>query len=847
MKLRLAKLLTLIVAAAVPALGVLPTTAFSERSAVAPTLAAPGEDPSGARVIVKFKALGRLMRGAGAAGPLGKGPQHAATLGGRHGLSLTDGYAIEARTQVVHGDKSLSSAALAAKLAADPDVEYAVPDVRRRALALPNDPLFAAGQPANPGPAVGQWYLRAPDATFISAINAAGAWNVTTGSASVVVADVDTGVLFSHPDLTSKLYPGRSFVSTGAPGTGWSADATDPGDWTTAGQCGSGQAAEPSSWHGTQTASLIGADTNNGVGMASVGYNVFVLPVRALGKCGGTDSDIAAAMLWAGGIAVPGVPANLHPAKVINLSLGGSGSCADSVYPSVISQLTAAGVVVVAAAGNDEGLAVGVPANCPGVIAVAGVRHTGTKVGYSNIGPQVALSAPAGNCVNTSGPCLYPILTATNTGTTTAVVNTYSDSSNASLGTSFSTPLVAGTAALMLSINPSLSPAQVRTALQTSARAFPTTSTDPTVLQCQAPSAALQNECLCTTSTCGAGLLDAAAAVAAAGAGAQPTASVSASATTVVLGTSVSFDGSASTAPSGRTIASYQWTLTSGSAIAAFSGATNAATASVATSGVGSFTVKLTVTDSAGQQASNTSTVTVNPPAAPTVKVLASGNVVTAGSDVTFDGSGSSAASGLSITAYQWTITSGAALATFTSTTNAATATLATAGTASGSFTVRLTVTDSLGQQSSATSTVSVTPLGPTASISASAVNVTAGNSVSFDGGGSSATSGRAITAYLWTMASGTTQSAFVGATNGPTATVTTGAAGTLKVQLTVTDSAGAQDAKIATVTVDGGASSGGSGSGSGGGGATGLGWLFMLALSVGLVFRARSREHRQR
>src|SRR5207245_9881353 len=107
---------------------------------------------------------------------------------------------------------------------------------------------------------------------------------------------------------------------------------------------------ENSSWHGTQVAGLIGAATNNGVGMASVGRNVMILPVRVLGKCNGLDSDIQAAMRWAAGIAVPGVPDNPNPAKVVNLSLGGSGSCGS--YQAVVNELNAVGVTVVASAGN---------------------------------------------------------------------------------------------------------------------------------------------------------------------------------------------------------------------------------------------------------------------------------------------------------------------------------------------------------------------------------------------------------------------------------------------------------------------------------------------------------------
>jgi serine protease len=839
------RLALLFAAAALPA--VLPATAHSERGPLRATPLISEEDPAGARVIVKYKALGSLMRTVQATGvgEAAKGPQFAARMAQRLGMALSDGRIIDARSQVVQGDKSLSSAALAARLAADPEVEYAVPDLRRHALAAPNDPLFAAS--GSISPAAGQWYLRAPDATFVSATNALAAWALTTGSTSIVVADVDTGVRFEHPDLTAKLLPGYDFItSTSTSGNGLSrnADASDPGDWTTAGQCGSGQAAENSSWHGTQTSGLIGAQTNNGVGMASMGYNVMVLPVRVLGKCGGTDSDIIAGMLWAGGVSSNPV-ANPHPARVINLSLGGTGSCT-AAYADAISQLTAAGVVVVAAAGNAEGLAVGVPANCTGVIAVAGVRHVGTKVGFSSIGPEVALAAPAGNCVNSTGACLYPILSTTNSGTTGPVASTYSDSTNYSVGTSFSSPLVAGTAALMLSVNPALTPAQVKSLLQGSARTFPATSTDTTVLQCRAPNGVPQDECICTTSTCGAGLLDAGAAVAAAAGTARPVAVVTPSATTVLVGTSVGFDGSASSVPSGRTVSSWQWTLTSGSTIAAFSGATNAATARVVASAAGSYTVQLTVTDSSGQQASASQTVTVNAPAAPTVALTASATTVAAGSTVSFDSAGSAAASGFAIASYQWSITSGAGLASFTSSSNAATATVATAGNGSGSFTVQLTVTDSLGQSASRSQTVNVTAVTPTASITASTTTLTAGNSATFDGSGSTAPAGRTLRSYLWTLTSGSNIAAFSGSTTGSTATVAASASGSFTVQLTVTDSAGATDTRSTTVTVNAATvtvTGSGSGGSSGGGGAMSVGWLALLALAVAWLFRgARHR-----
>ena len=575
--------------------------------------------------------------------------------------------------------------------------------------------------------------------------------------------------------------------------------------------------------------------------MASVGYNVMLLPVRVLGRCGGYDSDILAGMRWAAGLSSDPV-SNPNPARVINLSLGSAGACT-AAYADVIGQLTAAGVVVVASAGNEEGLAVSTPANCSGVIAVAGLRHAGTKVGFSSIGPQVAISAPAGNCVNASGTCLYPILTTINSGSTVPAANTYSDGSNYSVGTSFSAPLVSGTAALMLSVNPSLTPAQVKSLIQSSARAFPTTSSDPTVAQCKPPTSAVQDECLCTTSTCGAGMLDAGAAVAAAAAGSLPSVSISGGGGTVLAGSTLSFDGSGSKAAAGRSISGYQWAITAGSGIAAISGSSTGAGVTVGTSGAGSFTIRLTVTDSAGVQASASSTVSVNAPAAPTVNLLASAQVVAAGSTVTIDGSGSTVAAGLSVAGYQWAITSGAGLATLTSPATASSASIATTGNGSGSFTVRLTVTDSLGQQSSASLTISVTALAPTASINASAATVSAGASVSFDGSGSTVPGGRSLGSYQWTITSGGNLAVISGSSTGASVTVTTSAAGSFTIRLTVTDSTGAQDSRTSTVTVTQATASGGGG---GGGGAASPGWLLGLALAVAaLAWPRRRGPHR--
>jgi serine protease len=509
-------------------------------------------DGPAARVIVQFKDGASTLRAhALAAGGDAFSQQlalsgRAQSLASRRGLALRSGAGISERSQVVHGPAGMTSQALADQLAADPEVEFAVPDHRMRRLATPNDALFPVDGPGARGPASGQWYLRTPNGEHPASINAQVAWDTTRGSDSVIVAVLDTGVRPGHADLQGKLIGGYDFVSndpsnpgaaTGPDpsisndGTGRDGDPSDPGDWVTQSDINANPAfwegcpALPSSWHGTQVAGIVGAATDNGAGMAGTGWNVRVMPVRVLGKCFGYTSDIQAAMRWAAGLTVPGVQNNANPVQVINLSLGGTATC-NSAWSSAIADVTARGVVVVAAAGNSAGRAASAPANCPGVIGVAGVRHVGSKVGFSDVGPQLAIAAPGGNCVNETGACLYPILSTSDAGTTTPLRETYTSAGvDAAVGTSFASPQVAGVVGLMLSARaaaglPALTPAQLKSALQSSARAFPTGLTDAItgdpLPQCRAPNDEDQFECICTTTTCGAGLLDAAGAVAAA-------------------------------------------------------------------------------------------------------------------------------------------------------------------------------------------------------------------------------------------------------------------------------------------------------------------------------------------
>jgi serine protease len=624
-----------------------------------------------ARVIVKFRERASVLSSSSAGtAAAGSGPQQASVMGSRLGLALANGRALGARTQVMTGT-GVSSAALAGALSADPDVEWAEIDQKRYVQAAPvNDPLYpdnVSTSTASNGPASGQWYLRAPgtDASgraVVSSIDIEPAWAITQGATSIVISDIDTGIT-AHPDLTagnSKMLQGYDFITdlgVANDGNGRDADPSDAGDWVTATEnstkngtffgCNDdgtgGAVSADSSWHGTQTASILGASTNNGQGMAGTAYKVPVIAARALGKCGGYDSDIIAAAQWSAGIAVSGLPANAHPARVINMSLGGTGGCTQA-YVDALTALRDKHVVVVAAAGNDEGLPVGTPANCkpaasnadqtPVVIAVAALRHAGTKVGFSDIGPEVTIAAPGGNCVNTGATeaCLYPIVTALNSGTTKPVTDggIYSDGrDHVSLGTSFATPMVAGTVALMLSTNPSLTNAQVVNIIKSTARPFPTVSdTSPQPPVCAAPNANVkQDECICTTATCGAGMLDAGAAVtrahalaiststAAAADYTWPTAAAKASATTVVAGQDVTVDGSGSLPGSSGAAVTYAWSIPDGDSAISL-GSTTGSSVTVHGVSAGTGQVQLSVTDPTSGLISNT-TVGVTVTAAP--------------------------------------------------------------------------------------------------------------------------------------------------------------------------------------------------------------------------------------
>lgn len=474
-------------------------------------------------------------------------------------LSKTAGLALES-VRPMSGDATvmrlpeampLSQAqAVIDRLRADPSVEWAAPDLPVKALQTQ--------VPPDQGYATLQWNLFNPATPFVTTTvgggsktftptggaNLPAAWARSVGSASVVVAVIDTGIVGSHRDLNGRLLPGYDFVSStaltslGVPpnfvandGDGRDADASDPGDWVTQDDttrypnaCPAGTDSG-SSWHGTHMAGIIASQWGNdvdsstgqirpGTRTAGIGPALRILPVRALGKCGGTSSDVIDAMRWAAGLAVPGAPANANPAKVINMSLGGQGiACtAGTTYAQVVADVTATGATIVAASGNEGASTVLSPANCPGVIAVTAHVINGDNADYANVGPEIAISAPGGGAP-TALAVVPDLLTSDNayviwstglfgaTTPTSTVSSTDLRSGDALVGltgTSPATPHVSAAVALMLSVNPNLTPANLRGFITGTARPHPA-----------------GGYCLSTQglNQCGAGLLDVGAAL----------------------------------------------------------------------------------------------------------------------------------------------------------------------------------------------------------------------------------------------------------------------------------------------------------------------------------------------
>lgn len=365
--------------------------------------------------------------------------------------------------------------------AADPNIEYVALNTRMYPALVPTDPEYTAST-------TNLWALK-NSSSF--GIKAETAWNTSNGS-GVVVAVLDTGYR-PHVDLTERiLSTGYDFISNkyiAYDGNGRDSNPLDNGDGYPWAYCGD-SSSDTNSWHGTHVIGTIAANTNNNIGISGIAYGAKILPVRVLGRCGGSTADIADAIVWASGGAVKGVPANKTPAKVINLSLGGGvddyGLC-NAAYKSAIAKAKANGAVVVVAAGNgNENANWASPANCADAITVGASTIDGTRSSFSNYGNIVDISAPGSNIRSTING-----VSAISTEATYSLNDNYYTNWN---GTSMATPHVSAVLALMFANNLKLSNTQAEKLLKQSVINFASSG--------------------CTAQDgCGTGIVDAAAAV----------------------------------------------------------------------------------------------------------------------------------------------------------------------------------------------------------------------------------------------------------------------------------------------------------------------------------------------
>jgi len=279
------------------------------------------------------------------------------TLHKQHGgvvRGIISGIDVEAVT--VPAGRAESAAASYAK---DSRVRYAEVDHEAIAVGGVNDYYFVNSY---------QWAL--------TTIQAPQAWDLTTGCSTISIAVLDTGVDTSHPDLSGKVVGNINYSSSGTVSDVYG--------------------------HGTHVAGIAAAATNNGQGVAGLGYDSTILNVKVMGDDGvGTYSAVAYGIVWAAD----------HGARVINMSLGGTSS--SSTLQDAVNYAWGKGVVLVAAAGNNGNSVPFYPAYFQNVIAVASTGPTDTLSPYSNYGDWVDVAAPGGSIWSTKPNNSYGSLSGT--------------------------------------------------------------------------------------------------------------------------------------------------------------------------------------------------------------------------------------------------------------------------------------------------------------------------------------------------------------------------------------------------------------------------------------------------
>jgi serine protease len=316
------------------------------------------------------------------------------------------------------------------------DVLYAQPNYIRQAFKTPNDSFYNL-----------QWHY--------PAINLPAAWDIEDGvDPTVVVAVIDSGIVKAHPDIPQPVQ-GYDFISNPQIANDGGGRDNDPED---TGNVAPGAPPEAlSGYHGTHVAGTVAAATNNSLGVGGVSWGARLLHLRALGVGGGSDADIIAALRWAVGLPVSGVPANASPAAVVNMSLGGRGSCAPAWQDTITqaSNQPQRPIIVVAAGNSAEDASDFTPASCSGIITVGATETRGFRSYYSNYGTRIDVMAPGGDITIDRNNDTYvdgvlsPLKDDTKTGAAQFNYVFYQ-------GTSMAAPHVAGLVALMKARRPDL-------------------------------------------------------------------------------------------------------------------------------------------------------------------------------------------------------------------------------------------------------------------------------------------------------------------------------------------------------------------------------------------------------
>jgi len=311
----------------------------------------------------------------------------------------------------------------------NPNVEYAEPNYIYHMDAIPNDPYFSK-----------QWALNQSNGVDI---NAPKAWDLNTGSGNVVIAVIDSGIDYTHPDLKDRVWMNKNEISGNnidddgngyvddVMGWNFISNTNDPLD-----ELG----------HGTHCAGIIGAEGNNGIGISGVCWNCSIMPLKIFSKFGDTDLGlIARALAYAAD----------NGANVISMSWGSTGF--SQLLKDSIDYAYSKGVVLVAAAGNSGGAYKEYPAALDNVISVAALNRDNSRAFFSTYGSWVDVAAPGEDIYSTT-PTYHVTLN-------DAPYNLAMNYGYAS-GTSMACPMVAGLAGLILSKNPGMTQEEIKTLIR---------------------------------------------------------------------------------------------------------------------------------------------------------------------------------------------------------------------------------------------------------------------------------------------------------------------------------------------------------------------------------------------